>query len=112
MVQDCHTRLAHDAITPMTHLFLKIETILEGEGTNILSNVQRTGTAATLLNPSYCEPETIRVFNELFLLLNNPALDHLFQKRDTRKLKGHFVFIVDNGPSEALTPFVKCGWFI
>lgn len=79
MVQDCHTRLAHDAITPMTHLFLKIETILEGEGTNILSNVQRTGTAATLLDPSYCEPETIKVFNELFLLLNNPALDHLFK---------------------------------
>ena len=108
------SRLAHNAITPMTHLFLKTETILEEEEeNNILHNVRRTGTAATLLNLSYFEPETIqRVFNELFLLLNNPALDHLFRNPKTNKLKEHFVFVVDNGPSEApASPLVRM-WLV
>ena len=108
------SRLAHNAITPMTHLFLKTETILEEEEeNNILHNVRRTGTAATLLNLSYFEPETVqRVFNELFLLLNNPALDHLFRNPKTNKLKEHFVFVVDNGPSEApASPLVRM-WLV
>ena len=86
-------RLAHNAVTPMTHLFLKTETILEDEEDNdVFSSVRRTGTAATLLNLSYFEPETVqRVFNELFLLLKNPSLDHLFRNPKTEKLKEHFV---------------------
>ena len=106
--------LAHNAITPMTHLFLKTETISEEEeGSDLFSSVRRTGTAATLLNLPYFEPETIhRVFNKLFLLLNNPALDHLFRNPVTGKLKEHFVFIVDNGPSEApASPLVKM-WLV
>lgn len=107
-------RLTHNAVTPMTHLFLKTETILEEEeGSDLFSSIRRTGTAATLLNLSYFEPETVhRVFNELFLLLNNPALDHLFRNPVTGKLKEHFVFIVDNGPSEApASPLVKM-WLV
>ena len=86
-------RLAHNAVTPMTHLFLKTETILEDkEDNDVFSSVRRTGTAATLLNLSYFEPETVqRVFNELFLLLKNPSLDHLFRNPKTEKLKEHFV---------------------
>lgn len=73
-------RLAHNAITHLTHLFLKTGTFLEDEEDNKLYySVRRTGEAATLLKLSYFEPETIqRVFNELFFLLNNRALDHLF----------------------------------
>ena len=95
-------------------IYLKTETILEEEEeNNILHNVQRTGTAATLLNLSYFEPETVQtVFNELFLLLNYPALDHLFRNVKTNKLKEHFVFLVDNGPPEApASPLVRM-WLV
>ena len=52
------------------------------------------------------EPERVhRVFNEMLLLLRNPALDHLFRNPDTGKLKEQFTFIVDNGPSEVIEPF-------
>ena len=55
-----------------------------------------------VLNISYFEPETVhRVFNEIFLLLGNPSLDRLYRKPDTGKLKKHFEFIMNNGPSEA-----------
>ena len=107
-------RLAHNAVTPMTHLFLKTETILEDEEDNdVFSSVRRTGTAATLLNLSYFEPETVqRVFNELFLLLKNPSLDHLFRNPKTEKLKEHFVVVVDNRPSEASgSPLVRM-WLV
>ena len=92
------SRLAHNAVTLITHLFLKTESILEEEEDNKLYyRIRRTGTAATLLNITHFEPETVhRVFNELFLLLNNPALDHLFRNPNTEKLKAHFVFIVEN----------------
>ena len=44
-----------------------------------------------------------KCLNELFILLTKPALDHIFRDPNTRKLKSEFVFvfIVDNGPSEA-----------
>ena len=42
------------------------------------------------------------------LLLANPALDQYFRNPETEKLKEHFIFIVDNGPSEAPShPMVK-----
>lgn len=96
-------RSAQNAITPMSHLFIQIDLTLEDQKEqNLVYSVRRTGAAATLLNISYFEPETVhRVFNEIFLLLRNPSLDHLFRNPDTGKLKKHFAFIVDNGPSEA-----------
>ena len=92
-------RLAHNAVTPMSHLFVLTEVILEEEeDEKTFYSVRRTGTAATMINISYFEPETVqRVFNEIFLLLVNPALDHVFRNPNTGKLKEHFVFIVDNG---------------
>ena len=107
-------RLAHNAITPMSHLFLETDLTLEDQREqNLVYSVRRTGTAATLLNISYFEPETVhRVFNELFLLLRQPTLDHLFRNPDTGKLKEHFAFIVDNGPSEApSSPLVRM-WLV
>ena len=107
-------RLAHNAVTPMTHLFLIMESIFDEEGGNQLYySVQRTGTAAALFNLSHFKPETFhRVFNELFVLLNNPALDHVFRNLNTKKLKENCVFIVHNGPSEApASPLVRM-WFV
>lgn len=106
-------RLAHNAVTPMTHLFLKTETILEDkEDHDVFSSVRRTGTAATLLNLSYFEPETVqRVFNELFLLLKNPSLDHLF-RNPRLKSSRNILFVVDNGPSEVpASPLMKM-WLV
>ena len=61
-------------VSPQTGTFLE-----EEENDKLYYSVRRTGEAATLLNLSYFEPETVqRVFNELFFLLNNRALDHLF----------------------------------
>lgn len=87
----------------MSHLFIQTDLTFEDQKEqNLVYSVRRTGAAATLLNISYFEPETVhRVFNEIFLLLRNPSLDHLFRNPDTGKLKKHFAFIVDNGPSEA-----------
>ena len=107
-------RLAHNSITPMSHLFLETHLNFEGEeNEEHYYGVRRTGTAATLLNLSYLESETVhRVFNEILLLLVNPVLDKLFQNPDTGKLKEHFVFIVDNGPSEApFNPLVRM-WLV
>ena len=71
--------------------------------------VKKSGSAAILVNLSYFEPETVqRAFNELFLLLVNPALDQYFRSPETGKLKEHFIFVVDNGPSKAPShPMVK-----
>ena len=107
-------RSSHNAITPMSHLLMETELHLEEkEEQRLVYSVRRTGTAATLLNLSHFEPETVhRVFNEIFLLLRNPALDHLFRNPDTGKLKEHFAFIVDNGPSEApSSPMVRM-WLV
>ena len=102
-------RLAHNAITPMTHLFLKMETILEDEEDNeLFSRIQRTGTATTVLNLSSNQ----RPSNKLFLLLNNLTLGHLFRNPETGKLKEHSVFVVDNSPSEApASPLVRM-WLV
>ena len=64
-------RLAHNAITPMSHLFLETDLTLEGQREqNLVYSVHSTGTAAILLNISYFEPETVHhVFNGLFPLL-------------------------------------------
>ena len=105
-------RLADTSITPMTHLFMETVVNYEhNENDNYFYNVRRTGAAATLLNLSYFEPETVqRVFNELFLLLIDPALDKFFRNPETGKLKEHFVFIVDNGPSEASCKLLVRMW--
>lgn len=79
----------------------------------LVCSVRRMRTAATLLNLSHVEPETVhRVVNEIFLLLRNPALDHLFRNPQTGKLKEHFAFIVDNGPSEALASPLLQMWLV
>lgn len=96
-------RSSQAAVTPMSHLLMETELVLEEKSEQRLwYSVRRTGKAVTLLNLSYFEPETVyRALNEIFLLLRNPELDHLFRNPDTGKLKEHFTFIVDNGPSEA-----------
>ena len=107
-------RTVHNSVTPMSHLFMETDlSVAESEKEDHHFSVRRTGTAATLLNLSYFEPETVqRVFNEIFLLLANPALDNFFRNPDTGKLKEHFVFIVDNGPSEAPSnPLVRM-WLV
>ena len=103
--------VAHNSITPMTHLFMETELneLDSSSEEESLHSVKRSGTAAVLLNLSYFEPETIqRAFNEIFLLLKNPAMDKYFRNPETGKLKENFIFIVDNGPSEAPShPMVK-----
>lgn len=65
-------------------------------------NVTRTGRAVTLLNLSLYEPETVlRVFNEIFYLMSIPELDSFFCNPESEQLKEVFMFVVDNGPSEA-----------
>ncbi|VDI33128.1 Hypothetical predicted protein [Mytilus galloprovincialis] len=93
-----------NACTPMTHLFLQSITsdaIINSDNLTLM-NVVRTGQPVTLVNISFFEPETIfRCFNELFLLLSIPALDMFFRNPSTHTLKKKWIFVVDNGPSEA-----------
>lgn len=108
------SRVAHNSVTPMSHLFMETDLHFEGEeDEHSYYGVIRTGAAATLLNLSYFEPETVqRVFNEICVLMVNPALYQFFRNPDTGKLKEHFVFIVDNGPSEAPSkPLVRM-WLV
>ena len=95
--------LAHNSITPMTHLFMETQLQLqEGTDGEYQYSVKRSGKAAILLNLSHFEPETVqRAFNEIFLLLVNPVLEQQFRNPVTGKLKENFIFIVDNGPSQA-----------
>ncbi len=54
-------------------------------------HVSRSGKAVTLLNPSLLEPDTtIRLFNEIFLLLSKPNLDFVFHNPKTGLLKSVF----------------------
>lgn len=100
-----------NAVTPMTHLFMDVKKDLQQNNatllipkTDVVINVTRTGKAMTLINLSFMEPETVfRVFNELFLLLCIPSLEKFFPNAETGKLKEMMGFIVDNGPSEALS---------
>lgn len=56
----------------------------------------------TLINLSLYEPETVlRVFNEIFYLMSIPELDAFFRNPETLQVKEVFIFVVDNGPSEA-----------
>ena len=97
------TAAAHTSITPMTHLFMETELSFEEKTDDECHyTVKRSGSAAILLNLSHFEPETIqRAFNEIFVLLNDPTLHEHFRNPETGKLKEHFIFVVDNGPSEA-----------
>ena len=99
----------HNCVTPMTHLFMETEMNVEETDKEYQYTVKISGSAAILINLSHFEPETVqRAFNELFLLLVNPALDQYFRNPETGKLKEHFIFVVDNGPSEAPShPMVK-----
>ena len=66
---------------------------------------------AGLEQQPHFEPEKVHhLFNELFLLLRHPTLDHLFRNPDTGKLNEHFAFIVDNGPSPS-SPLVRM-WLV
>jgi hypothetical protein len=104
--------LAHNAITPMTHLSMETESEIKDERGQHVS-ITRTGVAATLVNILHFEHETVqRVFNEIFVLMVNPALDKHFQNPDTGRLKEHFVFIVDNWPSEAPSNSLVQMWLV
>ena len=103
----------NNAVTPMTHLFLESRILptdtpplntanLHIPGTQAVVNVTRTGRAVTLLNLFLYEPETVlRVFNEIFYLMSIPELDSFFRNPESEQLKEVFMFVVDNGPSEA-----------
>ena len=95
-----------------THIFMETESQVKDERGQHVS-ITRTGAAATLVNISHFEPETVqRVFNEIFVLMVNPALDKHFQNPYTGRLKEHFVFIVDNGPSEAPSNSLVQMWLV
>ncbi|CAG2257096.1 unnamed protein product [Mytilus edulis] len=93
-----------NACTPMTHLFLKTissDAIIQSSNLTVM-NVVRTGQPVTLVNISFFEPETVyRCFNELFHLLSIPALDIFFRNQETGNIRKKWIFVVDNGPSEA-----------
>ena len=88
--------LAHNAITSMAHLFMETELQWKEEvDEDCYYSVKRSGAPAILLNLSYFEPETVqRDFNEIFLLLNNPALYKHFRNSDTDKLKGQIDYFM------------------
>ena len=97
-------QLQKTSLTPMTHLF--VETKVEKSSAENMSHnptvlrYKRTSKACSLINLSFFEPETVfRGINEFFLILVEPSLDSHFRNPNTGKLKEHFVFIVDNGPS-------------
>ena len=112
-----------NAVTPMTHLFMntvitkqmsvasnpslqQVDVTLPNSNTVI--HVSRSGKAVTLLNRSLLEPDTtIRLFNEIFLLLSKPNLDFVFRNPKTGLLKSVFIFIVDNGPAEQPSHLVQ-----
>ena len=91
-----------NAITPMTFLFLETKiTGTSSSSQDTIAHITRTGQAVTLLYLSFFEPDTtFKCMNEIFHLLANPDLDHLFRDKETGKLKKEFVFVVDNGPQE------------
>ena len=100
-------------MTPITHLFVESKVLpfntptlnsanLNITGTQTEVKVTRTGKAVTLINLSLYEPETVlRVFNEVFYLMSIPELDVFFRNPETLQVKEVFIFVVDNGPSEA-----------
>ena len=99
----------HKSVTPITHLFMETEVNLEDATEEEYQYTVKRSGSAIVVNLLYFEPETARrAFNELFLLLANPALDQYFHNPETGKLKEHFIFVVDSGPCEAsFHPMVK-----
>ena len=87
-----------NAITPMTFLFLETRvTNTTSSNKDTFVHITRSGQGVTLLNLSFFEPDTtFKCMNEIFLLLANPALDHLFRDTVTGGLKKEFTFVVDN----------------
>ena len=114
-----------NAVTPMTHLFVQTTETARTVKFNTDDNVQelfmttlprkeviihlkRSGTAATVLNLSYYEPETaIRSVNELLYLMTLPSLDSFFRNPLTGRLKDVLVSVVDNGVEMPRSPIVK-----
>ena len=117
----------NNAITPMSHLFLKTEqtrreiTFNHDVGANKSDvlfrshgreetkiHLKRTGQAITVLRLSLYENETVfRSFNELLFLMTLPHLDGHFRDPNTGKLKQSFVFVVDNGVDMPRSPLVQ-----
>ena len=116
-----------NAITPMSHLFLKTEQtsresrlsrqlkenkldVLLGSSPGKSETVihqKRTGKAVTVLRLSHYENETVfRSINELLFLMTLPHLDSYFRDPSTGKLKQNFVFVVDNGVDMPRSPLV------
>lgn len=82
----------------------KINELVIGQEKKETATITRGGKGLTLLNPSYFEADTTyRRFNEIFLILKDPALEHIFQKGTAaaRRLIPKLGFLVDNGPGEA-----------
>ena len=115
----------NNAVTPMSHLFLKTEEThrksrfspyennadffvgSSGRQETIIHQ-KRTGKAATVLRLSYYENETVfRAINELLYLMTLPQLDYYFRNPNTGKLKEYFVFVVDNGVDMPRSPLVQ-----
>ena len=116
-----------NAITPMSHLFLRTE---ETSRESLVSRLRyqnqqdallgsspakretvihqkRTGKAVTVLRLSHYESETVfRSINELLFLMTLPHLDANFRDPSTGKLKQNFVFVVDNGVDMPRSPLV------
>ena len=96
-----------NAVTPMTHLLVSSVEEEEmcftiGGSPTTLLHVTRTGKVITFVNLSMYEPETaFRCLNEIFYLMTLPEFFVYFRNPQTLKLKENFIFIVDNGPSEA-----------
>ncbi|CAC5424978.1 unnamed protein product [Mytilus coruscus] len=97
-------QLRTNACTPMAHLFLETasSSIVVQPSNLTLMNVVITVEPVTLVSISFYEPETVfRCFNKLFHLLSIPALDSFYRNSVTGQLKKKWIFVVDNGPSEA-----------
>ena len=70
-------------VSPMVEptTFDQLGTTARRDQSECILTVKRTGNAVTVLYLSFHEPETAwRLFNELFFLMGNPALDKFFQQ--------------------------------
>lgn len=114
-----------NAVTPITHLFVRTVETNHCVSVNCDDSIQElgfstkgreetvihlkcTGNAVSVLNLSHYEPETIfRHVNEFLYLLTLPSLDHFFRNPATRKLKANIVFVVDNDVEMPRSPAVQ-----
>ena len=100
-----------NAVYPRNHLImdpLQYETEAGGENNLTYRIVRRSGTPISIIYLAYFKLETtFNGMNELFDMMLQPELDHLFRS-ETGELKKHFSFIVDNGYGEDLdSPLTK-----